>query len=60
VANGKERAGAGTVAKVAPTAADLTQRFLIEHADVKRKASMVREHHPVLDHVIVPALDEKG
>jgi hypothetical protein len=56
----KNGQGVGAVAKVAPTAADLTQRFLIEHADVKRKASMVREHHPVLDHIIVPTLGEKG
>jgi hypothetical protein len=47
--------GQGAAAKVAPTAADLAQRFLTEHADVKRKASMVREDHPLFDHVIVPA-----
>jgi hypothetical protein len=52
----KNGQGAGGAAKVAPTAADLAQRFLTEHVDLKRKASTVREYHPVLDHVIVPAL----
>jgi hypothetical protein len=57
-----QRTGRGPRArrKVAPIAADLAQRFLTEHVDVKRKASTVREYHPVLDHVIVPALGEKG
>jgi hypothetical protein len=56
----KNGQGAGAAEKVAPTAADLAQRFLTEHADVKRKALIVREYHPALDDVIVPALGEKG
>jgi hypothetical protein len=56
----KNGQGAGAAVKVAPTAADLTQRFLTEHADVKRKASTVREYHLPLDHAILPALGKKG
>jgi hypothetical protein len=57
----RQRTGRGRAAsKLAPTAADLAQRFLTERADVKRKASMVREYHPPLDHVIVPAFGKKG
>lgn len=56
----KNGQGAGAAAKVAPTAAGLAQRFLTEHADVKRRASMVREYHPALDHVIEPAFGKKG
>jgi hypothetical protein len=44
---------------VAPTVADLAQRFLAEHAEVKRKASTAKKYRRLLDHVMLPALGKK-
>jgi len=59
VAHGKVPAGAKAAAKVAPTVADLAQRFLAEHAEAKRKASTAKEYRRLLDHVVLPALGKK-
>jgi len=59
VAHGKDPAGAKAAAKAAPTVADLAQRFLVEHAEAKRKASTAREYRRLLDHVVLPALGKK-
>jgi integrase len=59
VAQGKDPAGARTAAKTAPTVADLAQRFLAEHAEVKRKTSTAKEYRRLLDHVVLPALGKK-
>jgi hypothetical protein len=50
----KNGQGVGAVAKVAPTAADLTQRFLIEH---RCEAQGI---NGTGNHIIVPTLGEKG
>jgi hypothetical protein len=52
--------GAKAAAKVAPTVADLAQRFLAEHAEVKRKASTAREYRRLLDHVMLPGARQEA
>jgi integrase len=42
----------------APTVAELTSRFLTEHAESKRKESTADEYRRLIDTVIVPALGE--
>lgn len=44
------------IAADAPSVADLTARFIAEHAEAKRKASTAREYRRLIDTVIVPAL----
>ena len=56
VAHGKDPADARASAKAAPTVADLAQRFLVEHAEAKRKASTAAEYRRLLEKVILPAL----
>jgi integrase len=45
--------------KEAPTMAELTKRFLAEHAEAKRKVSTADEYRRLLDKVIVPALGDR-
>jgi integrase len=59
VAHGKDPAGAKAAAKTASTVADLAQRFLAEHAEVKRKTSTAKEYRRLLEHVVLPALGRK-
>jgi integrase len=59
VAQGKDPAGTKAAAKTAPTVAELAQRFLVEHAEAKRKGSTAREYRRLIDHVILPALAKK-
>ncbi len=59
VAAGKDPAGARAEAKVAPTVAELADRFLSEHAAAKRKASTAREYRRLLEHVVLPAIGKK-
>lgn len=40
----------------APTVAHLAERFLVEHAEAKRKASTAAEYHRLIDRIILPAL----
>jgi integrase len=59
VALGKDPAGTKAETKVAPTVADLAERFLAEHAEAKRKTSTAREYRRLLDHVVLPALGKR-
>src|SRR5215472_14751662 len=45
--------------KEAPTVADLGDRFLIEHAESKRKASTATEYRRLLDRIILPTLGKR-
>lgn len=40
----------------APTVAHLAERFLVEHAEAKRKASTAAEYRRLIDRIILPAL----
>jgi integrase len=59
VAHGKDPAGTKAAARAAPTVADLAQRFLSEHVELKRKASTAAEYRRLLDKVVLPALGKK-
>src|SRR5260370_29561406 len=43
----------------APTIAELAERFLAEHAEVKRKSSTAAEYKRLLDKIILPALGKR-
>ena len=43
----------------APTVSELAERFLVEHADAKRKASTATEYRRLLDRIILPALGKR-
>ena len=59
VAAGADPAEERSARKQAPTVADLTARFLIEHAEAKRKPRTAREYRRLSDRVILPALGQK-
>jgi integrase len=56
VAHGQDPAGAKTAAKTAPTVGELVARFLVEHAEAKRKPSTAREYRRLLEHVVLPLI----
>ena len=43
----------------APTVAELGERFLVEHAEAKRKSSTAAEYRRLLDKIILPALGKR-
>jgi integrase len=43
----------------APTIAELAERFLVEHAEAKRKGSTAAEYRRLLDKIILPALGKR-
>jgi integrase len=59
VANGKDPAGAKAAGKAAPTVSELAARFLVEHAEAKRKASTAREYRRLLEHVVLPVIGSR-
>jgi len=59
VATGGDPAGAKAAAKMAPTVEELATRFLVEHAETKRKPATAKEYRRLLDSIILPALGRK-
>jgi Arm DNA-binding domain len=59
LAKGADPAGAKSVAKAAPTVAELAVRFLTEHAEAKRKPRTAREYRRLIEKVILPTLGRK-
>jgi integrase len=59
VARGKDPAGAKAEQKAAPTVAELTEQFMTEHVEAKRKASTTGEYRRLLDKIILPALSKR-
>ena len=59
VENGADPVAEKIARKEAPTMAELTKRFLAEHAEAKRKVSTADEYRRLLDKVIVPALGDR-
>jgi integrase len=59
VENGGDPAADKTARKVAPTMAELADRFLAEHVDAKRKASTADEYRRLLDKIILPTLGKR-
>jgi integrase len=59
VAAGGDPAAAKTALKAAPTVEALAARFLIEHAETKRKPATAKEYRRLLDRIILPALGKK-
>ena len=59
VAKGADPAGAKAAAKAAPTVAELATRFLVEHAEAKRKPRTAREYRRLFEKVILPVLGRK-
>jgi integrase len=56
---GSDPAGARIARKEAPTVTDLTERFLVEHAEAKRKASTALSYRQLLDRIILPTLGRR-
>jgi integrase len=59
VENGADPVAEKIARREAPTMAELTKRFLAEHAEAKRKVSTADEYRRLLDKVIVPALGDR-
>jgi integrase len=59
VTAGGDPAGEKAAGKVAPTVADLGERFLKEHADTKRKPATAKQYRRLLDQFILPMLGRK-
>src|SRR5437762_4302201 len=59
VEGGADPAATKIARKEAPTVADLVERFLVEHAEAKRKASTARVYRGLLDRVVLPALGKR-
>jgi integrase len=59
VAAGGDPAGAKVAVKAAPTVEELATRFLVEHAETKRKPATIQEYRRLLDSIILPALGRK-
>jgi integrase len=55
-ARGADPAAAKQAARKAITVAELGERFLIEHAEAKRKASTAKEYRRLLEHIVLPAI----
>src|SRR5437764_4731039 len=56
VESGADPAADKTARQQAPTIADLSERFLAEHAQAKRKASTAAEYRRLLERIILPVL----
>lgn len=56
VAVGDDPAAERTARKEAPTVAELSARFLAEHAEAKRKPRTAREYRRLIEKVVLPAL----
>jgi hypothetical protein len=56
VARGADPAAAKQAARKAITVVELGERFLIEHAEAKRKASTAKEYRRLLEHIVLPAI----
>lgn len=59
VAAGKDPAAHKIAEREAPTIAELSARFLSDHADAKRKPRTSAEYRRLLDKIIVPALGKR-
>jgi integrase len=59
VEGGADPAAAKIARKEAPTIADLVERFFVEHAQAKRKASTARMYRGLLDRIVLPALGKR-
>ncbi len=59
VAGGADPAGARTAERVAPTVAELVERFLAEHADAKRKPRTAAEYRRLLASHVMPTLGKR-
>jgi integrase len=59
IESGADPAADKIARQAAPTMADLAERFLAEHAEVKRKARTAAEYRRLLDRIILPALAKR-
>lgn len=59
VANGGDPAAEKSDHKGAPTVAQMTERFLAEHVNLKRKASTAKEYRRLLSQFVVPKVGRK-
>jgi integrase len=59
IASGADPAADKMAGRGAPTVAELSERFLAEHAAAKRKGSTVAEYKRLLDKIILPTLGKR-
>jgi integrase len=59
IESGADPAADKSARQAAPTVADLAERFLVEHAEAKRKARTAGEYRRLLDKIILPALAKR-
>ncbi len=56
VSKGADPASDRASRRIAPTVAELAERFLDEHAEAKRKARTAKEYRRLLENVVLPAI----
>lgn len=56
VAHGHDPAGQKATERTSPTVAELSDRFMAEHVDPKRKTGTARHYGDILDRIVKPAL----
>jgi Phage integrase, N-terminal SAM-like domain len=59
VADGKDPAGDRSASRTVSTVEDLSERFLTEHAEAKRKRRTAKEYRRLLENVVLPTLGKK-